>query len=84
MPPKPQGSVCVIDIKDQFLICEPIASMTKIEDVRNIRQSHTAQLIPLSQADNYIAFSPDTWGNIELYINELEQLGKQCQTSTKP
>lgn len=83
LPDKPKGDLCVIDIRDQDLICVPMSVMTApktFKDFVKLVTSSSATHVPLSQADNYVAFSPDTYGNVEKYIKQLEEIAKnQCK-----
>lgn len=85
LPDKPKGDLCVIDIHDQNLVCVPISSMTEGMTFEQFYILSKTVNIPLDQADNYVAFSPDTYGNIEKYIKQLENIAKnKCQTSAQP
>ena len=82
LPDKPQGNICTVDLPRLQLICAPINSAENIHDVfdKNFFETREVTKIPLSDVDKYIAFSPDTWGNVHIYIKNLENLIKNhCQ-----
>jgi hypothetical protein len=82
LPDKPSGDLCIIDIKDNELVCAPLSSIKINMSFKEFLALEKDNVIPLSQADNYVAFSPETYGNIQAYINKLELMAEQCQTST--
>lgn len=79
MPPPPNGELCTIDLPRNQLICCPIS-----EKSAQLNLSDPAcRKIPIALADKYVAFSPETWGNVSNYIKQLGALAEQCQNKTK-
>jgi hypothetical protein len=75
LPKKPEGDLCIIDVPRYQLICAKISNAqnaTDLFDIETFFMSNQVTVIPLLDADKYVAFSPDTWGNIEVYIKKLE------------
>lgn len=74
LPPPPQGDTCIIDIKNNDAICVPISSAIEREHVSPSDGTHR---IWIRDMDNYVAFSPETWGSIEAYILKLKDRAGQ-------
>jgi hypothetical protein len=75
LPKKPEGDLCIVDVPRYQLICAKISKAETTNDLFDMQtffMSNEVTTIPLLDADKYIAFSPDTWGNIEVYIKKLE------------
>jgi hypothetical protein len=76
IPKPPVGETCIIDVANVDADCATIQASIKAQgDIRGMRAA-TNEVIPLSAMDNYVCFSPQTWGNIQTYINELKQIAK--------
>lgn len=77
LPPAPSGNTCIVDVANIGADCEPISQAIRQGSV-NIQDTNS--FVPFSQMDNYVAFSPSTWQNIQTYIGDLKLLAqKQCQ-----
>jgi hypothetical protein len=77
LPPAPQGSTCIVDTGAAGADCVPIP--TAINRGAVLAKDATT-FVPFAQMNNYIAFSPSTWGNIQQYIEELKVIAqRQCQ-----
>lgn len=77
LPPPPQGDTCVINAAAGYAICEPISAAVARE---HVNPHDSSNKVPISSMDNWVAFSPQTWGSIEKYILELKDRAQQtCQ-----
>lgn len=77
LPPPPQGDTCVINALGGYAICEPISAAVARE---HVNPHDSSNKVPISSMDNWVAFSPQTWGSIEKYILELKDRAQQtCQ-----
>lgn len=69
VPPAPEGKIHTIDYPRRELTCATVG-----------RGSENCPRIPLPQADKYVCFQPDYFGEILDYIDELRRLAKErCQ-----
>ena len=59
---KPEGFLCVIDYPHQNAQC------SDIKDPRGKKE-----VLALSQMDNFVAFSPNTWAEIQTFIHDLKR-----------
>lgn len=79
LPKAPTGYTCVVDVANNGADCSPISSAVRFRNNISQIKANATIFIPFAQMDNYVAFSPDSWGNIQVYINELKQLAnKSC------
>lgn len=69
LPEKPNGDLCTIDLPRKQLICSEIPK-------DETAPTTPPKKISLELADKYVAFSPETWKNIVLYIQELKMLAE--------
>lgn len=76
LPNKPEGQLCTIDLPRNQLLCYPINPAKRSLQVSRMRESEL-NVIPLNNADRYIAFSPDTWSNVSFYMKELKRVAKK-------
>ena len=65
LPAKPKGQLCVIHLEDEVLLCVDLKDSSVKDD------------IPLSEADGYLAVSPDTWANVVKYIKRLKIVARR-------
>lgn len=82
LPPKPTGDICLIDLPRSQLVCAPLGGASSVDQVfsKQFVIMNATTTIPLDQADKYISFSPDTWGNVHVYIKKLEDFAQnRCQ-----
>lgn len=73
LPDPPKGDLCVMDAQTESAVCVPIKKVMKKGDLDVRDGSH---IVPIAQMDNWVAFSPDTWANIQSYTNELKNLAE--------
>ena len=79
LPAAPQGNTCVVDVANNGADCVSISTAIAYSGAIALVKKHATSFVPFPSMDNYIAFDPVTWGNIEIYIGELKQLAKtQC------
>lgn len=74
LPAAPQGNTCVVDVANLGADCVPISAAIRRGSV-SVRDA--TSFVPFSQMDNWIAFSPSTWANIQTYIGKLKILAQQ-------
>lgn len=70
MPQKPTGSFCNHDFSDSISICNDLATGKALPDV------------PIAQTDKWIMFPPETWQNIQNYIDELIRIAENKLNSS--
>lgn len=77
LPKPPKGDLCVLDVQTATGECVHISKVAKREKLdRDDVSSH----VSINTMDNWVAFSPDTWANIQVYINDLKEIIKEeCQ-----
>lgn len=76
LPKPPTGNTCIVDVANSGADCSPINTAIRLRGVIPQIKANATIFVPFNQMDNYVAFSPDTWANIQIYINELKQLAK--------
>lgn len=74
LPSPPQGSTCVGDVIRGGFVCVPIQTAIRRGEVL---KRDASSFVPFKDVDNWIAFSPKTWENIQVYIGELKQLARE-------
>lgn len=97
LPPPPQGDLCVISVADGGAVCVPInpAVVKEYTEAKHLhcvnvpnknalmcdKNSFEAIKVEFKAMDNWIAFDPQTWANLQAYINKLKYRAKQCQAA---
>lgn len=74
LPSPPQGDTCVINAPGGYAICEPISAAVQRQ---HVAPHDSSNKVPISSMDNWVAFSPETWGSIETYILQLKDRAVQ-------
>lgn len=71
MPERPQGWICINDFPRSQAICDDLNDPIK------------SKVVPLTQTDKWIMIDPDTWQNLNVYIEELKHKAEKsgCITS---
>ena len=73
LPPPPSGSLCIVDEGSREAYCSSIP-----EAVAGQMPIHTT--VPITGMDKYVCFSPESYRNIQAYIQKLKRLAQQqCQ-----
>lgn len=93
IPPPPEGDTCVVDVANKGAECAPISAAAKALK-RNIQaraesdafiamiRSMAVQqaFVNFSEMDNYVCYSPQTWGNIQAWIGDVVVIAqRRCQ-----
>ena len=77
IPTPPSGELCTIDLPRRQLICCPISA----QQVSKMTFTDPfCRKMKIDLADKYIAFSPETWGKVSKYIQDLSAVAEKCQT----
>lgn len=92
LPSAPQGNTCIGDVPQGGFDCVPIPQdAAPLEELLNaepetvivtvkLRAKADGTFVPFSQVDNWVAFDPETWANIQTYIGDLKVLAqRRCQ-----
>lgn len=74
LPPPPEGELCIMQTATSNAACVPITK--KIQSMMNkepmpLDDSH---LVNFSEMNKWVAFSPETWANIEAYILKIKTM----------
>jgi hypothetical protein len=82
VPDKPNVKLCTIDYPRHQLICAPTQKLTQPEQVEfhelvPFVRANATDKVPLDKADKFIAFSPDDWGAIVVYMKTLRDYATQ-------
>lgn len=82
LPPKPNVNLCTIDVPRAQLICAPTMKLTKpeqaqFETIVSYVEMNATKKIPLTEADKFIAFSPDDWQLVVIYMKTLRDYATQ-------
>lgn len=74
MPETPDASVCILDPSNKRGQCVAFSQ-------RDIPDVHAEKVYfePIDGMMNYLAFSPESWAEIESYIRQLRSRAEQCQ-----
>lgn len=82
LPPPPKGQLCVFNAKTMMSNCVQISpKIVKKDDGQlSLDLSNATIQIPASNMENWITTDPDSWKEIQIYINRLKVLAqRQCQ-----
>lgn len=84
MPAAPVGDLCVVDIAGGGDDCASIATVSSNYQSAGASISaivdRATSFVPYASTDNYVCFSPISWANVQVYINELQQIAQNsCQ-----
>lgn len=92
LPAPPEGNTCIGDVAQGGFDCSPIPQdNSTLEELSNtdpdtvivmikMRAKADGSFVPFSAVDNWVAFDPQTWSNIQTYIGKLKIAAqKQCQ-----
>jgi hypothetical protein len=77
LPPPPKGKICVFGVEEMASHCSVI-SQNIISEIRGIYKLNIQEIqtqgdqIPVTEMNNWITTDPDSWANIEAYINKLK------------
>ena len=86
VPATPQGKLCTIDVPRDQLICFQFGGLrmkrkATMEGVRRyIEANREAEIVPINEADKYVAFDPNSWAALSGYIEEMKAIiRKKCK-----
>jgi hypothetical protein len=83
MPPPPAGNLCLFNAQKLYSVCEPISPQMVQEDKTNhnltvVLNGKNGIIIPAVYMNNWITTDPNTWANMQAYINQLKSRAQQC------
>lgn len=92
LPDPPSGNTCIGDVENGGFDCSPIPQdgkeLEKMLDTEprslivsvKLKAQADGSFVPFADVDNWVAFDPITWSNIQNYIGDLKVLAqKQCR-----
>lgn len=86
LPESPKGELCILSIERDSLICSKLnqeeidvyvdGAKVKMAWVNMARRelAGDVRIIPLSEGDRYVSFSPDTWESISNYVDAMRNI----------
>jgi hypothetical protein len=89
VPEKPDVEICSIDIGSNIGRCARTKQVQTVEDAEYhalLRRTEMTAVrhIPLSQMDKFLAFSPDDWAKVAIYMKVLREHAEQsCKGPTQ-
>lgn len=83
VPPLPDAELCTIDLPRSQLICFNVGGLkfqrrTSLNSLKTwLEHNRDANIIPLENADKFIAFSPASWEAVSSYQKEMRLIIEQ-------